>query len=81
MFLLRTMVGLQPENGFGGNSRMLFTTFAAPDHLCTYSSYSFRRSANPQGLWGLSAKPAEKSSRRWWMAGELQTRSWKRRLI
>jgi hypothetical protein len=32
------MVGFQPENGFGGKSRMVSTTLVAPDHLYTYFS-------------------------------------------
>jgi len=75
-FLPIKIVSPQPENRCSSDtSRMLFATFAASDHLWTYSLHNLRRSSRPQGLWGFSIKPAAKSSRRHWSSGELRARS------
>lgn len=59
---------------------VFFTTFAVPVHLSTYSLHSLRRSDKSQGWWGLSIRPAEHSSQRYWRVGEPRTRPVKYRL-
>lgn len=44
VFLPRALEYPQSEDWLGGNLWALFTTTAASDHLCSYSSRSFRRS-------------------------------------